>query len=262
MTSNRLTKNIWRMSLVFAGILFAGFSGCGGSGDGTASPSSSEGSTTEMTGTAESGSGTISLPPNEGSASSTGQESAGTMELPDIPETPEQSTPASEGGSFELPDVDQSSKSAGPKLELKYASWSAITRHATTTGKITVVDLWSTMCHPCIKEFPGLVRLDQTLHDKVACIGVDVDYDGRKKRPPESYAETVEAFLSSVGATFDNYICETPSDDLFKEIGLPSIPAVLVFDKDGKLVKQFVDSGETLGFTYDDDVIPLVESIL
>ena len=43
---------------------------------------------------------------------------------------------------------------------------------------------------------------------------------------------------------------------------MPSIPAVLVFDAEGKLVKQFIDAGETIGFTYDKDVIPMVNSIL
>ena len=57
------------------------------------------------------------------------------------------------------------------------------------------------MCEPCIKEFPGLVKLDKTMREKVTCIGVAVDFDGRKKYPPESYQPTVQAFLTAVGAT-------------------------------------------------------------
>jgi hypothetical protein len=68
-------------------------------------------------------------------------------------------------------------------------------------------------------------------------------------------------FLSSVGADFDNYLCNTPSDDVFAEVGLPSIPAVLVYDANGNLVKQFVDAGETIGFSYDTDVIPFVKKL-
>ena len=39
---------------------------------------------------------------------------------------------------------------------------------------------------------------------------------------------------------------------------LASIPAVLVYDAEGKVVKVFVDAGETVGFSYEKDVIPLV----
>ena len=199
-------------------------------------------------------------PAPAGSGSKTG---SSTMELPtDIaPADAPPSGSAAEGGDFELPEIDRSSKNDA-SIELKYATWNAIHERARSTGKITVVDLWSTMCAPCIKEFPGLVRLDETLRDKVTCIGVDVDFDGRKKHPPESYEQTVQAFLTSVDAKFENYICQTPSDDVFQEAGLPSIPAVLVFNADGELVKQFIDAGETLGFTYEKDVIPLVNSIL
>lgn len=210
----------------------------------------------------------ISLPDADapGSGSKTGSGSkppSDAIQLPDeiAPADSTETEPASKGGAFELPDVDQSSKTAAP-VELKYATWNAIRERARSTGKVTVVDLWSTMCAPCIKEFPGLVRIDESLREKVTCIGVDLDFDGRKKYPPESYEKTVQAFLTSVNAQFDNYICQTPSDDVFKEVGVPSIPAVLVFNAEGELVKQFIDAGETLGFTYEKDVIPLVNSIL
>ncbi len=67
------------------------------------------------------------------------------------------------------------------------------------------------------------------------------------------------AFLDSVGATgFPTYISSTPSDDVFTSAELISIPAVLVFDADGKIARKFVDAGDTLGFTYEKDVIPFV----
>jgi hypothetical protein len=89
-----------------------------------------------------------------------------------------------------------------------------------------------------------------------------VDFDGRKTRPPESYEPKVTEFLSKVEADFDNFIVQTPSDEVFEAIGIGSIPAVLVFDADGKLAKLFSDVGETAGFTYDADIVPLVEKLL
>lgn len=173
------------------------------------------------------------------------------------------------GGGLEMPDLNppspgESTSQSGQDasdVPLEYASWSEIERRATSTGKITVVDLWSTVCAPCIEEFPGLVRLSKAMPDAVTCIGVSVDYDGRKSRPPEYYRDKVGSFLTSVDAQFDNYLCNTPSDDVFATVGLPSIPAVLIYDADGKLVKQFVDAGDTVGFSYESDIVPFVEKL-
>ena len=98
--------------------------------------------------------------------------------------------------------------------------------------------------------------------DKVVAIGANVDFDGRKTRPPESYEPKVTQFLSSVEAEFTNYIVQTPSDEVFEAIGIGSIPAVIVFNEDGKVVKLFSDVGETAGFTYEADIVPLVEKLL
>jgi len=97
--------------------------------------------------------------------------------------------------------------------------------------------------------------------EKVACIGVSVDYDGRKTKPAESYSESVNAFLNAMKADFDNFLCQTPSDEVFAEMDLPSIPAVLIFNQKGELVKRFVDAGETIGFTYEKDIIPFVNDL-
>ena len=168
--------------------------------------------------------------------------------------------PAKPGeGGIEMP--KESDAAADSTVNLSIASWSEIESHAKSTGRITVVDLWSLSCGPCLKEFPGLVRLSKSMPQRVSCIGVSLDYDGRKSKPPESYSENVVSFLTAVQSRFPNFLCSTPSDDVYKSTQIPSIPAVLVFDTQGKLVKQFVDSGETIGFTYDKDVIPFVKGL-
>lgn len=202
-------------------------------------------------------------------------EPPGTMEMP-AGVTPENVTPAEEAkpGGFELPKdiplpaADQTTadnsieveEAAAP--EIKFASWGDIEKAAKSTGKITVVDVWSLSCAPCLKEFPGLVRLDNEYPGQLACIGVDVDFDGRKTRPPESYEERVTGFLKAVKADFANYICTTPSDDVFSTLEIDSIPTVLIYGADGELKKKFVDAGETLGFTYEKDVRPYLQTLM
>lgn len=179
-------------------------------------------------------------------------------------------------GGFEMPAADGSqanavdepvddsnvSKTARMSGRLNYAHWSAIETELKSDGKITVVDFWSTSCEPCLRELPGLVRLQRNFGDSVRCVAVNVDFDGRARRPPEFYFERTQAFLSSINASFDPYICRTPSEDVYAAIGIVSIPAVLIYDESGKLVKQFVDAGATLGFSYDEDVLPFIETMV
>jgi len=148
------------------------------------------------------------------------------------------------------------------EVSLRGAKWDEIEALVTKTGRITVVDLWSLACEPCLKEFPGLVRIHRDLGESVACFAVDVDFDGRKTKPAESYRPRVEAFLKSVGATFPNFLCQTASDELFSTLELESIPAVLIFDAKGKLVRKFIDAGDDAGFTYHDNIVPFIKQLL
>lgn len=145
---------------------------------------------------------------------------------------------------------------------IRFASWDEIRDTAFAGDRITVVDFWSTACVPCLAELPHLQEVHQAFPDRVQCLGVAVDYTGRKSRPPKYYEEAIAKVLRSFGAEFTTYICETPSDDVFADIDIPSIPAVFVYDQTGNLIKRFVDGGPDAGFNYTDDVIPLLDSML
>ena len=194
----------------------------------------------------------------------------------DLPDAPVKRSSPAEGGMSLPDDLDISAAdgeaagsdtstvlvAAAKDVSIEYAKWEKVREKAGKTGKVTVVDVWSLACGPCLKEFPNLVAMQNRFGDKVVAIGANVDFDGRKTRPPESYEPKVTQFLSSVDAEFTNYIVQTPSDEVFEAIGIGSIPAVIVFDEDGKMVKLFSDVGETAGFTYEADIVPLVEKLL
>jgi thiol-disulfide isomerase/thioredoxin len=204
---------------------------------------------------------------------SNGSEMSGGLELPEgaIPTPdagPSPSSSSEKGGGIQMPDAtdpkqpsDVEGASTGTS-DILYASWQQIQAAAEMSGKVTVVDLWSLSCAPCLKEFPGLVRLHNEMGNSVQCIAVDMDYDGRRTRPPEHYADRVGAFLTNVGASgFPTYISNTPSDDVFAAMKIASLPAVLVYEADGSVAKLFVDAGETAGFTYEKDIVPLVNDL-
>lgn len=133
---------------------------------------------------------------------------------------------------------------------------------AAQKGKIVVMDVWSTTCAPCVKEFPGLVQLDRRHRsDGVTCLSVSSDYLGIADEKLEDHRPAVEKFLRSQGATFENVLSSTPDTELYKALNIGSIPAVFVYQRDGQLAKVFGGSGEE-GFSYAEEIIPFVEGLL
>jgi len=107
-------------------------------------------------------------------------------------------------------------------------------------GKIVVMDCWSTWCLPCQKEFPGLVKLHQQYPKQVVCVSLSFDNEGRKL---EATQKRVLEFLSSQKATFDNYLSTDMPEDMYDKLKLSSIPAILIFDQEGRIAHRL--EGET-----------------
>ena len=124
-------------------------------------------------------------------------------------------------------------------------------------GKIVVMDVWSTSCEPCVKEFPNLVKLHKTHGAKnVACVSLSCDYVGIKSKPPEFYRERVMKFLTEQGATFDNLMSSEESDVLYRKFKLNAVPAVFVYGRDGELRERFDNEGAYA------KALPLVEQLV
>lgn len=143
---------------------------------------------------------------------------------------------------------------ANPAVTLQLLDYAGIQKLvASHRGKVVVMDAWSTACPPCIKEFPNLVALSTKYgSDKLACISLSFDYDGIGR--PEDVRDKVQMFLDAQRATFDNVLSTDESDVLYRKFNLVSIPAVFVYDRDGKLVKRFDNENaatEAEAFTYE-----------
>jgi thiol-disulfide isomerase/thioredoxin len=117
---------------------------------------------------------------------------------------------------------------------------------ASKKGKVVVVDCWSTSCEPCMKEFPGLVRMHNKYPDKLACVSLSFDYEGGDSKPEDVQGKVLK-FLTAERATFDNVIGTLDSDTMMQKVGIVAPPSALIYDRDGKLAKKC--SGD---FTYDE----------
>lgn len=130
-------------------------------------------------------------------------------------------------------------------------------------GKIVVVDIWSTSCAPCMREFPHLVELSKRFPEQVACVSFNVDFIGLKSKPPASYRPPVEDFLRKQQAHFTNLLSASSDEAVLTAFELESIPAILIYDAGGQLVHTLTDvNSGTDGLTYAGDVIPKIEKLL
>ncbi|WP_417388694.1 TlpA family protein disulfide reductase [Gimesia sp.] len=132
-------------------------------------------------------------------------------------------------------------------------------------GKIVVVDLWSSWCEPCLREFPHLVALQKKYPEKIVCVSFNLNYDGSKDSPPESGSEELMEFYTKQNAKIVNLISSTPDEDLYKKLDLASIPAAYVYGTDGKLLKRFDNETQAYGeegFTYEAHITPMIDELL
>jgi len=167
--------------------------------------------------------------------------------------------------SASTPANESNSGDAAAEVDVEVASWEQIQQAiAAQQGRVVVVDLWSTTCLPCRREFPGLVKLHEEHVEDVACISVSLDYYGDPAEPPEAYRPAVVEFLTDKGATFQNFLCSDPSDEVLAQVDAGAMPVVLVYNRQGELTKKFEDDGSygDEGFSYENHVTPFVEELL
>jgi thiol-disulfide isomerase/thioredoxin len=141
-------------------------------------------------------------------------------------------------------------------IELKAVKYEQLTEAVRAhRGKVVVVDIWATYCVPCMKEFPHLVDLHHKYGSAgLVCISVSVDEPDKQ--------EKALAFLKKVKATFPNYRLDEAESVWPEKLLLKGVPAVFVFDRDGKRVAKFTNDDPDNQFDYTKDVLPLVGKLM
>lgn len=100
-------------------------------------------------------------------------------------------------------------------------------------GKPVLLNIWSTTCGPCVKEFPSIVKLHNAYKAKgLVVISVSMD-------EPEDKAKAL-AFLQKQKADFPSFIRKGGNVDTFfdpvDKNWLGTMPTTYVFDRKGKMV--------------------------
>lgn len=170
-------------------------------------------------------------------------------EKPNAEETPPQSDE----------NAAKAEANATEKVSVELDNWDGLQKRVTDAkGRVVVVDLWSTQCVPCLKEFPNLVNLHNERKDDVACLSFNLDFYGVGE--PEELKPEVLTVLKKLDSTLPNVMSNVADETVYENLKLASIPAVYVYDREGKLRKRFDDTQGQ--FTYEKDILPLVETLI
>jgi thiol-disulfide isomerase/thioredoxin len=118
-------------------------------------------------------------------------------------------------------------------------------------GKILVLDFYATWCNPCRESIPHLVDLQKRYQDDVRVIGLNVGGSDDLAEVP-AFAEHFKI----------QYQLGVPDDDLVNLLlkNSDGIPQTFIFDRDGKLVQNFIGFGEGTGEEIDRTVESAIRS--
>jgi thiol-disulfide isomerase/thioredoxin len=161
-------------------------------------------------------------------------------------------------------ETTESAAPAARNVSLGIRSWSDFQEWvAQQKGKVVVVDVWSTSCGECVKEFPHFVELHDRLGDRIVCASFSVDFYGVGS--PDELKPDVLEFLTEKHATSSNFLSSTADEKVMETLDVASIPAALVYDQSGELRKTFKNDNDDYGpdgFNYKDHINPFVEELL
>lgn len=152
---------------------------------------------------------------------------------------------------------------ATPRIDVR--SWKELQQWvAQQRGNVVVLDLWSTWCETCLKEFPHFVALHQQKLPQVVCASVNLDFTGGKVGIADEERQPVIEFLQQQGGPLQNFMISDGDEAVFRAIKVASIPVALVYDREGNLHKVFKNDDLEFGnkgFTYEKDILPVVKKL-
>lgn len=122
---------------------------------------------------------------------------------------------------------------------------------------IVVVDMWAMWCTSCIKRFPKMVEM----HEEYAPRGVEFVSLNLDNRDDTAAVQQAEQFLKEMNATFDNFHMDENLINAFEHFNLIGIPAVVIYDGEGKERYRLTGTNPNKQFT-DKDIEAAVNELL
>lgn len=132
------------------------------------------------------------------------------------------------------------------------------------TGKVVLVDFWSTTCIPCIHGLPKMAELRRKLADK-GFVVVTIAMDAKQEDETDDAFQT--RLLSALGNSqtdFTNVLSKLGGEEEAMtafDVDGGALPHYRLFGRDGKLIRKFV-SGDPDALWDSTDVVAEVEKAI
>ena len=130
------------------------------------------------------------------------------------------------------------SQKAGDKISFaaKDLNGNAISSEIFSKNKITMLNIWGTFCPPCIREMPGLAKLnEENKAREVEVVGIVIDLVDPYGEILAQQRKDADAIIEATGA---NYTHIVPNREMITGLlkNIQAVPATFFVDKNGKII--------------------------
>jgi peroxiredoxin len=104
-------------------------------------------------------------------------------------------------------------------------------------GDVVLLNLWATLCKPCLKEMPALQRLHEQLSPNgLRIVAVSVDAPPSLSNPLGQTGSEVGDFIKRFGLTFT--VLRDPSGRIQRVYQSAGLPSTYVIDRHGRIRRK------------------------
>ncbi len=123
--------------------------------------------------------------------------------------------------------------------------------------KLTMVNVFTTWCTPCVQEMPDLEKLHQQMADKdVGVVGIVLDVLDEKGEIVDEGLETAQLLVEKTGVTYPILVPDSTYLN-YRLIGIEAVPETFFVDENGNIVGESYSGSRGL-----EDWVEVVENEL
>lgn len=111
---------------------------------------------------------------------------------------------------------------------------------------LTLVNVFTTWCSPCVNEIPDLEELHNEMKEKgVNVVGIVLDAAGTVGNPDEEVVEKAKLLAEKTGATYP-FLIPDASNFNGRLSGIAAVPETFFVDQDGNIVGETYTGSRSL----------------